>query len=331
MDNRPAGIWMAGISNSKTIGSISIPGTHDSGGKVPAIEGAGFVQTQRLNIGEQLDAGIRYLDIRCRHISNRFAIHHGVFFLNLFFGEVLNTVCGFLNSNPSETVLMRVKEEHVPRNNTRSFEETFEAYFKEHNCLWEYNGNVDPPLGQLRGKILFIQNFESRKQYGPRLSDFQLQDDFDLDNYNQKKNSIRENMISAQKEGAKMFINHLSAVSIPFINPRAYSAITNPFMCNQIKIYRPDYVGIVVADFPDYRLIHAIIRTNEEFHHKQISSSFLLDQFDSARQPNQCAITIQHESTGPANVLQMNFKAGSENNRNDEKLDSGMYFYGWRK
>jgi len=39
----------------------------------------------------------------------------------------------------------------------------------------------------------------------------------------------------------------------------------NPFMSDLIKRYKPNYVGIIPADFPHYELILAIIRTNEEY------------------------------------------------------------------
>ena len=78
--------------------------------------------TQALSIIEQLEAGIRFLDIRCRHIDNKFAIHHGKIFLGFFFGDVLNWVQTFLANYQTETVFMRIKPEHTEGEGvTRSF------------------------------------------------------------------------------------------------------------------------------------------------------------------------------------------------------------------
>src|SRR5207302_1134087 len=98
-----------------------IPGTHDT----MAFYGGDAAQTQTMSLANQLESGVRVLDIRCRHIADVFAIHHGVVFQKVFFGDVLNDVIAFLKKNPSETVLMRVKEEYEPAENTRTFEETF--------------------------------------------------------------------------------------------------------------------------------------------------------------------------------------------------------------
>ena len=100
---------MSTIPGHQLIDTISIPGTHDSGADVSP---AGWVGTQDWSILQQLYNGVRFLDIRCRHINNIFAIHHGSFYLNKVFGDVLRDVTQFLRENPSETVLMRVKEEY---------------------------------------------------------------------------------------------------------------------------------------------------------------------------------------------------------------------------
>ncbi len=118
--------WMASKSNLLLVSQLSIPGTHDSGALYEPVSGT--AKCQNLSIADQLNAGVRFLDIRCRHINDAFAIHHGSIYQNANFNDVLNAVIGFLNSNPSETVIMSVKEEHTPSGNTRSFEQTFDSY-----------------------------------------------------------------------------------------------------------------------------------------------------------------------------------------------------------
>jgi hypothetical protein len=63
--------WMSYMPDIE-ISRLSIPGTHDSGAReFSDITPDSAVITQTLTIREQLDAGVRYLDIRCRHIANR--------------------------------------------------------------------------------------------------------------------------------------------------------------------------------------------------------------------------------------------------------------------
>jgi 1-phosphatidylinositol phosphodiesterase len=118
--------WMAVFPDSTKINSLSIPATHESmalyGGSVGYVA---ICQVKSLN--DQLTMGIRALDIRCRHINNTFAIHHGQIYENATFGNDVLAVCrSFLLSHPSETILMRVKEEYDASGDTREFYQTFD-------------------------------------------------------------------------------------------------------------------------------------------------------------------------------------------------------------
>lgn len=150
--------WMGAIDGSKSLTQLSIPGTHDSGARYEPVSGT--AKCQNLTIAEQLAAGVRYLDIRCRHIDDTFAIHHGLVFQHIYFDDVLNDCIGFLNSNPSECIIMCIKEEHTPSNNTRSFEQTFDSYVAQNPDKWCLTATI-PTLGQARGKIVLLRRFNA--------------------------------------------------------------------------------------------------------------------------------------------------------------------------
>lgn len=118
--------WMGSVADNTNLAALSIPGTHDSGARTEPVSGT--AKCQNLSIREQLDAGTRFLDIRCRHIGDAFAIHHGSIYQNLNFTDVLTACYSFLAANPTETIVMCVKEEYDPTNNTRTFEQTFDSY-----------------------------------------------------------------------------------------------------------------------------------------------------------------------------------------------------------
>jgi len=161
--------WMRWVPDNKKLSELSLPGTHDT----MARYGGGLAETQSLPLRAQLDAGIRVLDIRCRHIENVFAIHHGVIFQNAFFGaDVLGVCDDFLRENPTETILMRVSDEGVPeaKDCTRSFNDTFRWYRDQTsygNVIWpiypDYLTRVStnhyrtPRLGEVRGKVVIRQ------------------------------------------------------------------------------------------------------------------------------------------------------------------------------
>jgi 1-phosphatidylinositol phosphodiesterase len=128
--------WMSRIPDDTRLGALSIPGTHDSAAYESYF---GFtssnVYTQSLDLEKQLNAGIRYVDIRARHIAERFAIHHGAFHLDpggvpLFFDAVLTTLNNFLEAHLTETIVMRLggRGTSGPESPGRTYGETYAWY-----------------------------------------------------------------------------------------------------------------------------------------------------------------------------------------------------------
>ncbi len=163
--------WMSFIPDSFKVTEFSVPGTHDSAARYieDAFTPDSAAKTQNLTIKEQLNAGVRFLDIRCRHIGNACALHHGRVYLSLNFSDVLNDVYEFLDNNKTETVIMSVKEpEHDAKDNSRSFDKTFKAYLDEPAAKdkW-YIKNSLPILEALgtengvRGKIVLVRRFHA--------------------------------------------------------------------------------------------------------------------------------------------------------------------------
>ena len=150
--------WVGYIDSNLSISELSIPGTHDSGALYEPWPGTAICQD--LSITEQLNAGIRFLDVRCRHIENTFTIHHGSVYQHMNFSDVLNSVFNFLNANPTECVLMSVKEEYDSEDITRSFEETFDSYVLQNPEKWYLNDTI-PTLAQARGKIILLRRFSA--------------------------------------------------------------------------------------------------------------------------------------------------------------------------
>jgi len=214
--------WMARLSDGVRLSALSLPGTHDS-----AAHNAGtyngipvardIVRTQSLTIQRQLEAGIRVLDIRNRHVGNKFYLHHGPVFLHQTFDEVLQQVTRFLAANPSETVLMRVKQEETPNGLTRHFEATFEEYVNKFlPYLWQPTSQ-NPTLGETRGKIVILQNFPGDRLWGLNYYKFKIQDDFQLSSpwgLHGKWESVKNHLNSARaSSGNEFFVNYLSAAS----------------------------------------------------------------------------------------------------------------------
>ena len=148
--------WMAPIPGTKRISELSIPGTHDAGAMYETWPNTARCQT--LTIAEQLAAGVRFLDIRCRHLHDTFKIYHGSANQRISFDDVLAACFTFLKAHPGECVIMSVKEESTPDGNTRSFEQTFDAYVKKDAGKWFLKDQF-PTLAEARGKIVLFRRF----------------------------------------------------------------------------------------------------------------------------------------------------------------------------
>ena len=107
--------WMEAILDTTTWDRMSLPGTHESCALYDKATG-GKTQCQNLSITEQLERGIRFLDIRCKYKSDDdptvfFPIHHGNIYQNITFSRVQEQCIDFLQANPTEFIFMNVQQE----------------------------------------------------------------------------------------------------------------------------------------------------------------------------------------------------------------------------
>lgn len=109
MDYRiPLSSWMRDIPDNTRVTTLSIPGTHDS----CSIDGPlGFAKTQNLDLTDQLNTGIRFLDIRLAHYQDNLFAHHNAVHMEKSWADILGICSDFLREYPTETILMSVKEE----------------------------------------------------------------------------------------------------------------------------------------------------------------------------------------------------------------------------
>ncbi|MBV8328234.1 phosphatidylinositol-specific phospholipase C [Chryseobacterium sp.] len=272
--------WMSGLQDNISIARISIPGTHDSGARVDAPVVSGTAKTQDLSIAEQLNAGVRFLDIRCRHIDNSFTIHHGAIYQNLNFDDVLNACYSFLESHPSETIIMSVKEEYDASNTTRSFEKTFDSYVQKKPSRWNLGTNI-PTLGNIRGKIQLLRRFSAETAKGINATSWadnttfeinnngapmKVQDYYKVTNNDDKWNGISTLLNEAKNDGNnRFFVNFTSGYKpgifgIPSI-PTVSNAI-NPKLKTFFQANTKGSYGVMPIDFVNAELSELIVKTN---------------------------------------------------------------------
>ncbi|MDA2809718.1 phosphatidylinositol-specific phospholipase C [Nocardiopsis sp. RSe5-2] len=286
-DARPSGAaasaWMGGLPDDASLASLSVPGTHDTG----AWTGSVWSRTQDMDLSTQLESGVRALDVRTRHYRDAFPIHHGAEYLDLNFTDVVTDTAAFLREHPTETVFMRLKKEHTEEENTRSYEATLDHYIAsdpdtapllaEH--LWRPSGGERvPDLGEVRGKIVILQDFDASKEYGIRWggSGTDIQDDyrvptlFDIPEKWEKARDHFERTAAGPPE--TLYINHLSGSGAPWANPREVATggpgfrgvndYARPYLQDSAAGGTLPRTGVVMMDFPDQALIDAVVAHN---------------------------------------------------------------------
>lgn len=251
--------WMKKLPQNAILSNLSIPGTHDSGALHNGLS-FGFARCQSLTLREQLDSGIRFLDIRCRHQRDRFQIYHGVINQHISFAQVIRVCEEFLAENPTETLLMSVKEESTPDEVTRDFQATFIAEiapFKDRWCI----AKVHPSVGEVRGRIVLVDRVG--KLGGLDWSKMNLQDDYQA-MPEIKKQKIAKHFDAARgDDSGQWFLNYCSGtVPSRLINPESYASQINPFLLEEVKARQGHRLGVVIMDFPSKENIEAIVMSN---------------------------------------------------------------------
>jgi 1-phosphatidylinositol phosphodiesterase len=242
---------------------------------------SGTAKCQDLTIDNQLNAGVRFLDIRCRHINDAFAIHHGSVYQHMNFDDVLSYCHDFLATNPTECIIMSVKEEYDATNITRTFEETFDSYVAKGPGSW-YLGATIPELGSVRGKIVLFRRFSSTST--PKGIDatnwkddatfeinngnarLKIQDDYYVTDTDEKWNAITS-LLGEAKSGSSqiLYINFTSGYKplifgIPSIT--SVSSVINPWVSGYFTSNTTGRYGILSMDFVNEERSTSIIETN---------------------------------------------------------------------
>jgi 1-phosphatidylinositol phosphodiesterase len=271
--------WMTALPDNSSIAALSIPGTHDSGARFEPVSGT--AKCQNLTIAEQLEAGVRFLDIRCRHIGDAFAIHHGSVYQNMNFNDVLLACNTFLSSHPREVIVMCVKEEYDASGNTRTFEQTFDTYVQQYTNIWSLGATV-PTLGQVRGKIVLLRRFGATStpkgidatNWGDNTTftssnanaTLRVQDQYVVPDNTVKWNNINTLLteVSTQSNNT-LYINFTSGYkslifSIPSITTVSNSI--NPSITSYFTNHTHGRYGIIPMDFAESSRSSLILNTN---------------------------------------------------------------------
>ena len=248
--------WLGQVDDHTLLRNVSLPGSHDTMALYSIADLAGQCQTLPLN--EQLNLGVRFLDIRLKEDKNSLKAVHGFIDQKASFAAIDHTVTSFLKEHPKEFIIMSIKEEADPSGSNISFEQalinslTSDIYLKEQKTLPTY-------ISEIRGKVLLLSRYKDSTIGIPAYDGWQDSTSFTLPNgiYVQDTYKIK-NKEQKQDEVVKCFNETGHALKINFLSayrtngfPPSYAMSAakeiNPWINKEIDKYQDR--GIVLYDF----------------------------------------------------------------------------------
>lgn len=216
--------WMAQLDDDAFVCQLSIPGAHDacsssfSSASALGALFSGKVQTK--SVEQMLPLGVRLFDLRPAVNGNKLTIYHGVLQTSSDFNTVMQQLCNYVTTHPTEFCVVVIRHETDGDDNNANFGSMLQTSLTQFS---DYLVNFRPNLtvGEARGKILFL----SRDEYnapirGGRITGWPgntssnagqcyglethkcsmwVQDFFEYSNVNDKKNSI-EAMLNQSRQ-----------------------------------------------------------------------------------------------------------------------------------
>ena len=221
------GSWMGnlGIRDESLISDMWIPGTHDTMARHDCwYDPIGFAKCQSWELKEQLDRGIRAIDIRVRYNGcDDLPIHHGECYQDADWQKVVDTLQEWITTHPTEFVLVFVQREYKGGCtnglccggrelldylsslylNRASFIDASKWCWGPTSC--HAVGSSWPTYGDFKGKLVFMRQTKAPKDF----PNFHLQDEYEEYNIGEKKKDILDHATAARQPN-HLYINHLS-------------------------------------------------------------------------------------------------------------------------
>ena len=146
--------WMGTIPGNVRFSMLSIPGTHDAA----TSSTSSVARTQSLTIAQQLEAGVRALDLRPGFTSSNLEIFHGLVSTGVTLSAALDATKSFLKNHPTETVFILIHEED---NSFLSNPHSVDWSNRVWSCLNNYTDIIasagwKSTLNACRGKMVVI-------------------------------------------------------------------------------------------------------------------------------------------------------------------------------
>jgi len=146
--------WMGSLDDNTSLSDITIPGTHDSCANYDFLCLSSTAAAQDLTLYEQLNAGVRYIDIRPCLEDGKLIIRHGVTKQKISFSAVLYCITNFLEKNSSETVILAVLPEYTDKDDYTNCYSVLKTLRDDRFIKGKDLRTLT--LGECRGKVIIV-------------------------------------------------------------------------------------------------------------------------------------------------------------------------------
>ncbi|KAF4943368.1 hypothetical protein FGADI_13466 [Fusarium gaditjirri] len=238
--------WMSYLKPGTSMAAFTIPGTHESAARsiYP------HVSCQTTTVTQQLDAGIRYLDLRGGFfpgLSSIYAYHGEYPLLLISFDTIFEEMYTWLQqpAHEKEGIFVQVKQDSTKFGQEPRFGDELDRLIAKNRSIWLTGGSI-PDSTAIRGKIQLIRRcwsrttpalgIDVRQNWQDNSSDFQIntglaklriQDYYKIPNaqfwqpdpaLDDKFKAITDHLSKAKADTdlSKMYINFCSATTDPF-------------------------------------------------------------------------------------------------------------------
>ncbi|MCJ1387872.1 hypothetical protein MMC18_000715 [Xylographa bjoerkii] len=281
--------------NELYLSSLALPGTHNSHALAQniiktssffALLGLGVATCQTATIREQLDMGVRSIDLR---VGKDNTLRHGKVQLTGKLDDVLGEMDHFLADHPSETILFQAKWDDEPYsedNKAMAAKNVVAALGKYRRAMVQ---GTQPKLSECVGKMVWYSDDSLGGTWAPMLADpgkitnqgsgdveiqasrVKQQAAAFLDHLDIKDGKYCDIWVSSQtldnwNNWVKVITGQLEVtrpgVMAAYVNPKMYEWLSQNRRGRQDRQARKGRLGRVIVDYAEYTLVHEVVQWN---------------------------------------------------------------------
>ena len=260
--------WLSSCPRETKITGLLLPGTHDT---MTAPCPQRYYHTQTLTLEEQLETGVRFLDIRLRR---EMVAAHREWISTISANDIFDTCGEFLEKHPGEFILMRVQNANEQKDDYPEYGMALQEKIAKYGNLfyhWEEGASGWMTLEEAAGRVVALEC--APPEYGfstigddkwaenwhdnPAVS---LEDLWDGPGVDEKAAAIEEQLQKANELNDKVLsLAHISATNGKPGFPDAYAKKLNPCSLKILQRARTPR-GVLIYDFITPSICQEVIK-----------------------------------------------------------------------